>query len=561
MLSEPKDAGRPLMQALETIEALKLHTAERLKLITDTFELMAANLAAGYIHPDLLRTYIPKFDILFEIGEEPSIKSIPALLRIVGMLLDVRECALLVRHLHRPKFRTICSLGSKTGKGYECGMDDGIMGLLKKASGPLVISDLTQIAQLGFGKDVRSVAAFPLMSEGQIEGAFLAFNRDWSSKDISTASLACNFMTLFLKDVEICETLEAIVKDVRKVSAMLDMVREMNDIRDIKKLLDIMSQKSKELAGAKKASAMVVERVPEDTIVVKAVGGIPEEISERLRFVKRGSVTYYVVMYGKPILVKDIDAVTIFTGSGYRGYETKSFVSIPMKLGNGNFGVLNVTDKLDGGPFTWEDLGILTDFAHYAALAIERTSYYQELKKQEFLAITDELTGLYNRRYLMERLDDEIQRSRRYSHPLCVTVIDVDDFKLYNDANGHILGDKVLKDIADLLKGLTRRTDMVFRLGGDEFAIVFPETSKEIAGRIVERIREAIRNHNFVGKDDRPKNLTVSLGVAAYPDDAERGMELLEKADQAMYQAKIAGKDRIALYSPDTPVISVVHGS
>jgi len=545
------------MQALETIEALKLHTAERLKLITDTFELMAANLAAGYIHPELLRTYIPKFDILFEIGEEPSMKSVPALLRIVGMLLDVKECALLVRHTHRPRFMTICSLGSETGKGYECGMDDGIMGFLKRTSGPLVISDPTQIAQLGFGEEVRSIAAFPLLSGGRLEGAFLAFNRDWSSKDISTTSLICNFMTLLLKDVEICETLDAIAKDVRKVSTMLDMVREMNDIRDIGKLLNIMSQKSKELAGAKRASAMVVERMPEDTIVVKAVGGVPQEISERLRFVKKGSVTHYVVMYGKPILVRDIEAVTIFTSSGHRGYETSSFVSIPMKLGNGNFGVLNVTDKLDGGPFTWEDLGILTDFARYAALAIERTSYYQELKRQEFLAITDELTGLYNRRYFMERLEDEIQRSRRYSHPLCVTVIDVDDFKLYNDTNGHILGDKVLKDIADMLKGLTRRTDMVFRLGGDEFAIVFPETSKEIAEHIVERIREAIRNHKFMGKDAQPKRLTVSLGVAAYPDDAERGIELLEKADQAMYQAKIAGKDRVVLYSPDTPVLSI----
>jgi diguanylate cyclase (GGDEF)-like protein/excisionase family DNA binding protein len=168
------------------------------------------------------------------------------------------------------------------------------------------------------------------------------------------------------------------------------------------------------------------------------------------------------------------------------------------------------------------------------------------LSRAEIDAITDALTGLYNHRYLHERLSDELHRAREVDKPLSVLFCDLDHFKQYNDAHGHSAGDKVLREIAHLIEQGVRNVDIAGRYGGEEFVVLLVETDADAALLVAERIRERIEAAGFVA-DGHP--LTVSIGVATYPGDGERREELLERADAAMYVAKRLGRDRVVAAS------------
>lgn len=167
-------------------------------------------------------------------------------------------------------------------------------------------------------------------------------------------------------------------------------------------------------------------------------------------------------------------------------------------------------------------------------------------RKLEELSITDGLTGIYNFRHFYSRLEEEIRRAERYQHPVSVIIADVDHFKHYNDANGHLMGDAVLAGIASCLKACMRQHDLVARYGGEEFSIILPETDKEDAKNISERIRRLIAEQPFPHKDTQPGgNVTLSLGVATFPNDANNTRELVRVSDSALYRAKEKGRNRV----------------
>jgi len=177
-------------------------------------------------------------------------------------------------------------------------------------------------------------------------------------------------------------------------------------------------------------------------------------------------------------------------------------------------------------------------------------------------AYEDELTGLRNYRFLSQFLPQEILRSDQYGVPVSLVMIDVDDFKDYNDCNGHAAGNRALRTIASLLQTSLRKVDVPARYGGEEFALVLPSTPKAAAQRVAERSRAAVEDRTFdtpgVNKDVR---LTVSLGIATYPADANGAEELLERADRAMYEAKTRGKNRVRLYGDSQRTYSRIAAS
>lgn len=164
-------------------------------------------------------------------------------------------------------------------------------------------------------------------------------------------------------------------------------------------------------------------------------------------------------------------------------------------------------------------------------------------------AYSDELTGLRNYRVFREYLSREIERSDRYSTPLSLVMIDVDNFKSYNDSNGHEVGNEALVQIADLLRESLRKVDLPARYGGEEFALILPSTPKQAAGLVAERTRTRIEESAFARQELQPGGrLTVSMGVATFPADATDASQLVRCADRAMYVAKEAGKNRVQLY-------------
>jgi diguanylate cyclase (GGDEF)-like protein len=173
------------------------------------------------------------------------------------------------------------------------------------------------------------------------------------------------------------------------------------------------------------------------------------------------------------------------------------------------------------------------------------------LSRAEIDAVTDALTGLYNHRYLHERLSEELHRAREAERPLSVLFCDLDHFKDYNDANGHSAGDAVLREVAHLIEQSVRNVDVAGRYGGEEFVVLLVETGREAALAVAERIRERIGDTGF-SANGAP--LTVSIGVAGFPEDAERREQLLDKADAAMYLAKRRGRDQVAEYGDQDEV-------
>ncbi|MEN3000892.1 MAG: diguanylate cyclase [Armatimonadota bacterium] len=195
------------------------------------------------------------------------------------------------------------------------------------------------------------------------------------------------------------------------------------------------------------------------------------------------------------------------------------------------------------GFFTHADLDTAQVTATHLTLLMERARLLHQLER---LAVTDGLTGLYNYRHFQERYQEEVRRARRYQTPFAVMLIDMDNFKQVNDQYGHLEGDYVLVQIADLIRRTVRETELIARYGGDEFAILLPATNLQGARIAAERLLQVMRASRFTTTEGEPvANLTLSIGLAAYPDSSPSPAEILEKADEALETAKKTGRNRL----------------
>jgi diguanylate cyclase (GGDEF)-like protein len=177
----------------------------------------------------------------------------------------------------------------------------------------------------------------------------------------------------------------------------------------------------------------------------------------------------------------------------------------------------------------------------------ERTVELQRANERlNDLAMTDPLTRVLNRRAFFAKFQEEIERSSRYRHPIAVVMIDVDHFKTFNDMEGHLHGDEALRKLAGIFNGNLRKTDVLGRYGGEEFAIVMPETRLANASEICQRLRTAVETASFQGQRGSAY-LTISLGIASYPEHGQSPEALMQAADEALYEAKDAGRNRVVV--------------
>ena len=217
-----------------------------------------------------------------------------------------------------------------------------------------------------------------------------------------------------------------------------------------------------------------------------------------------------------------------------------TLIAVALTSSSRVIGVLVLVDRLGNGEFTDRDLSTLRTFTSQATVAVDNVLLHQEASR---LSITDGLTGLWNYRYFQTTVDKEIERAARFGRPLALLMLDLDHFKRVNDTHGHPRGDAVLVEVAARLLDEVRDVDTLARYGGEEFVVVLPETDEQGASRAADRIRDAVSSRPFGGQGDLPLALTVSIGVAVFPEHGADAASLLHAADQALYVAKRSGRD------------------
>ncbi len=249
---------------------------------------------------------------------------------------------------------------------------------------------------------------------------------------------------------------------------------------------------------------------------------------------------------GLPVLISDHSGKHSELKNAYPHLKVRTLLAFPIVSQNRVIGLIQLLNRLGRDDFDEQDLEYLRKLVERASLAIERSDLYQTMSD---LAATDDLTKLYNLRYLSRVLEGEMTRSKRYKIPLSLIFIDIDYFKRVNDQHGHLSGSRVLVELADIFRESFRAVDIIARYGGDEFIVILPETDMKRACQVAERVRQAVRKFEFLRKKGLSIKVTASFGVAGFPDHAENKTDLIHLADQAMYQAKVTGRDRTVLAS------------
>ncbi len=254
------------------------------------------------------------------------------------------------------------------------------------------------------------------------------------------------------------------------------------------------------------------------------------------------------ILEGMPFEITTDEAKKMVDPMIIRTLNTNYFVTVPLKAKDKILGAILVDNIFNKKPITKSDVRMLTMFANHAGLAIENSRLFEETV---YLSSIDWLTNLWNYGRFQEALTLETRRAEIDETSLTLVMIDVDNFKNYNDTFGHLKGDAALREISRVLKNKSRKFDTAARYGGEEFAIIMPKTSKENARLFAERLRAEIEN--IYPADETPggkdRCITISSGIATYPDDAETKDELVSRADLALYEAKRNGKNRACLYT------------
>ena len=252
------------------------------------------------------------------------------------------------------------------------------------------------------------------------------------------------------------------------------------------------------------------------------------------------------ILEGMPFEITTHEAKKMVGEEIQRTLNTDFFVTIPLKAKDKVLGAILVDNIFNKKPITKSDVKMLTMFANHAGLAVENSRLYEETV---YLANTDWLTRLWNYGKFQHNLSMELEKAKLNETNVSLVMIDVDNFKNYNDTLGHMKGDEALKKIAAILQGKSRKFDIVARYGGEEFAIVMPNTSKDNARFFAERLRNEVEKvfieESAISPDQR---ITISCGISGYPEDANTKDELISRADLALYEAKQTGKNKTCVY-------------
>jgi two-component system, cell cycle response regulator len=217
-------------------------------------------------------------------------------------------------------------------------------------------------------------------------------------------------------------------------------------------------------------------------------------------------------------------------------------VIVPLRTDKGVLGFVLLTRSGKGVQYGLLEIEYITRIARFASIALENASLFRQ-------ATTDRMTGLFSHHYFEKTLEEEMERARRYKSTFSLVMFDIDHFKKFNDAYGHLQGDRILRDIAKVLTRSVRQVDFPARYGGEEFAVILPAVDLKGALVVAERLRRKVEQYEFPG-DTAPLHVTISIGVTEFTEQADAPSEVVREADRAMYQSKEGGRNRVTSSPP-----------
>jgi len=473
---------------------------------------------------------------LLALSEHHGLTSVALLLRDERVLVSAYATGLFSGEEIR------LELGSKDARAALKGRAASSIVLAETASGFKPVRNAAQAERLD---PKKTVELFPLIVSEEIKGALLVRGASLDEAKRQAISDFCRDLALPLEVLHLRSELE---QRARFADQLLRFTELINAANPSETYLSILRH-SAELLHAERGSLLLFDEESNELAMKAALGFAAGVVPEDLRLRLGDGISGAVLEKGQPLVVSDLEQSGHTPAPAERHYKTKSFISYPIMVAGRRVGVLNVTDKAGGGSYDEIDLSLLETFAPQMALALDRAEWQEKANQFQLMSITDPLTGMLNRRYLIERLAEELKRSKRQEYPMSFMMIDIDDFKLYNDRNGHQAGDLALEMTAQCLKSALRSADVASRYGGEEFCILLPQTSIAEGVAIAERIRRRITRVRFPhGKSQPTGSVTVSIGVSAFSRSLETPETIIEAADRALYLAKHRGKNRVEAY-------------
>lgn len=521
---------------------------------------------------NLMSGTVSRLKALLNVGIDLSIKGsrddvFQLFFNSLGFLYGAQDAAIMLLDTESRRYKTTVATGPCNAllRKYSCLATEGLAAKALEYRTHVYINNAVDLLRAGLPDEISSCFVFPIFNGEQLAGMITIFNIELSQDDLPVIASFCRYLHTAIENASLRDSVRG---RMETLFAVTEACSALCGDASTEELFHTILEKSASLLKAEQGSLMLFNEEAKD-LVIKATKGFNEKLVEHFRIRSGEGIAGQVLASGKAIMVADIASDPRLAGKKRQRYKTGSFLSMPLAWQKAPLGVLNLADKTDGSSFNEEDFHLMSLLASQASMALDRAKLLEKTETLRKLAVTDPLTGLFSRRYLEEMLHEEIERSLRYGRPMSLIMIDLDNFKPYNDTYGHQAGDELLKEVGRVLHAAVRAIDAAVRYGGDEFAVILPETDSEgaqlIASRITKDMSSSIiwRQRNLRAAEpeytfeagQKPSgelievHLSLSMGIASVPNDARSMKELINKADMALYAAKARGKNRVELYS------------
>jgi diguanylate cyclase (GGDEF)-like protein len=530
--------------------AVKFENAQYFQRAASFLQSLADTFSQAPDETDKVKQQSYQMSTLYELagvlGAEHSVEKVFQLaLEALGVLFDISGGAVLRRAVNGSGFEALSVLGSIVQPSFELKPEEHTVLDDLKQDRYFYIDETYPILRMGFPETVHSIHSFPVLSRNQTAWVLQVYNTELSSESVQMLQIFCQHVVRSLENLLLKQEVS---ERSKALSVVTDFGMAIGSELESLDLYRTILLKTIEIMRAEQGSLLIFDEVSKE-LSIKCIKGLSEKLVEKLRLKPGQGIAGFVFETGLPLLIENIGKDPRFQAHQRARYKTKSFLSVPLRIRSRKIGVLNVADKIDGAAFDQTDLRLLETIADHAWVALERSDLYQKSEDLRRISITDPLTELYNRRFFQDRLTEEIERAKRHSQSLSLIMLDIDNFKNYNDTHGHLAGDEALRITATILKNTVRNIDLVARYGGEEFAVILPMTDVGAAHDIAERIRSGMANRFFPDHSlTLEAKLRVSLGIACFPKDSDSLFELISNADKALYLAKVSGKNLVSVF-------------